>query len=1065
MSAETPSPIHSPFQRWVSRLLIVTVTSLVMHPFSAAAQQGWSGGRAAAKTAEHHTLESIEEAVRAVVPEAWPGHQTGLAVTDEARAEAAQTLLGRLKAIEAEAEEVQAEFDQTGADLMARGLPEEILVRHRQTVAEFQQRREEFRRLGASVERAAGGKRNFVQRALGTRPKVENPLSLKSALTDLADFLVKHPNKRSHTPADPTKLPWGSPKGDVRAPIESATAYKLSGLFPHETVKLAANGSIQGIVLPASAGVVPTTDDLAATEDVPLTAEIKAQAAALHNNPVEIHNWVRNTVEFIPSYGSIQGAAMTLQTKRGNAFDTASLEIALLRAANIPARYVYGTIEVPIAKVMNWVGGVTTPGAAQNLLSQGGIPNVALVSGGIVSHIRMEHVWVEAYVDYLPSRGAKNVEGDTWVPLDPSFKQYQYKAGMDLKAKVPLDGEALLNQIKDGATVNEAEGWVQNLNQAKLSQALTDYQTRIKNYLDRANPDATVGDVLGTKTIVAESKPYLMGGLPCRVLATGSRFAAMPGNMQWKFRTRVTDGALDYFGDVTGNELVSLNRSTATLAGRKITLSFVPATQADMDLINSYLPEPHADGSPIQPSELPTSLPGYLLKLKAEIRVEGQLVSQSVVVATMGQTLTQITGFYNPATQRWEEGEANKPVAGDYRALGIDLQGTGQGELQALKAKLEATKAKLEAFQANPSDTTPIQNLTKEDLSGDLLYAGMLGYFASVDGSDQLAARSRGDIVNYRSPSYGAFYAGANPHYWFGIVKRVTFPGVTMDVDRLIYQTVAKDEDKAKKLAYLKQVGSAGSASEHAVPEKLFVDTSTCNAADNPSPDPNKPDCAQGVSAVKAIALAAAQGQKVYTLNPGNQAYHASIVQSLGTDADTKAEISNALAAGMEVTVHQADITVNGWTGSGYIMLDPDSGTGAYKISGGMSGGVSGFGCGVASGGLSYFFGIAYGVQHLLERSSDDPEKAIVAETVLGAAVYMFGNSAEFRASVMDMLWDNLDFIVGKILMGFLIGFALGALVGSAWITVPIAAVLQLFATLGYLLGVIGGSSQAHVCG
>lgn len=40
-----------------------------------------------------------------------------------------------------------------------------------------------------------------------------------------------------------------------------------------------------------------------------------------------------------------------------------------------------------------------------------------------------------------------------------------------------------------------------------------------------------------------------------------------------------------------------------------------------------------------------------------------------------------------------------------------------------------------------------------------------------------------------------------------------------------------------------------------------------------------------------------------------------------------------------EVTVHQADINANGWTGMGYMILDPDSGAGAYKISGGANGG------------------------------------------------------------------------------------------------------------------------------
>ena len=95
------------------------------------------------------------------------------------------------------------------------------------------------------------------------------------------------------------------------------------------------------------------------------------------------------------------------------------------------------------------------------------------------------------------------------------------------------------------------------------------------------------------------------------------------------------------------------------------------------------------------------------------------------------------------------------------------------------------------------------------------------------------------------------------------------------------------------------------------------------------------------MSAVKAIAIAASQGQKIFTLNTQNQSYHTSIIDGLNTDADTKEEIKNALAVGMEVTVQQSDISINGWTGSGYIILDPDSGAGAYKISGGANGGFT----------------------------------------------------------------------------------------------------------------------------
>jgi hypothetical protein len=43
-------------------------------------------------------------------------------------------------------------------------------------------------------------------------------------------------------------------------------------------------------------------------------------------------------------------------------------------------------------------------------------------------------------------------------------------------------------------------------------------------------------------------------------------------------------------------------------------------------------------------------------------------------------------------------------------------------------------------------------------------------------------------------------------------------------------------------------------------------------------------------------------------------------------------------AAGMEVTVSKTDITYNGWTGCGYIVINPVTGSGGYMISGGASG-------------------------------------------------------------------------------------------------------------------------------
>ena len=58
-------------------------------------------------------------------------------------------------------------------------------------------------------------------------------------------------------------------------------------------------------------------------------------------------------------------------------------------------------------------------------------------------------------------------------------------------------------------------------------------------------------------------------------------------------------------------------------------------------------------------------------------------------------------------------------------------------------------------------------------------------------------------------------------------------------------------------------------------------------------------------------------------------------------------EIRNSLNAGKEVITHTDAVSVPGWSGAGYIITDPDTGAGAYKISGGGNG--------------SYFLGLFLG--------------------------------------------------------------------------------------------------------
>lgn len=146
--------------------------------------------------------------------------------------------------------------------------------------------------------------------------------------------------------------------------------------------------------------------------------------------------------------------------------------------------------------------------------------------------------------------------------------------------------------------------------------------------------------------------------------------------------------------------------------------------------------------------------------------------------------------------------------------------------------------------------------------------------------------------------------------------------GLAKDADRLLTLTKALNGDQAKPKQFFLSSGMNSSALEHSVPERLF------STPENP---------AQGISAVKALQFANEQGIPVYTINQTNIN---AVLPQLQVDADVKTDIQNAVNAGKEVTVSKTEITFNGWTGCGYVIIDPITGAGAYMISGGMNGGI-----------------------------------------------------------------------------------------------------------------------------
>ena len=642
---------------------------------------------------------------------------------------------------------------------------------------------------------------------------------------------------------------------------------------------------------------------LAATTEVTLAPAIQAKAAELGHNPVKIYSWVRNNVEWLPTWGATQDADVTLGSQRGNAMDIASLLIALLRASGIPARYVHGTIEVPADKFMNWAGGFTSITAAADYAASGGIPVTTIVSGGKITKVQLEHIWVEAAIDFHPSRGAINKSADAWTQLDPGYKQYEDLQGLDVVAIAGIDPSALAQSFASSGTVNTTEDWVQNLNPTILQDAQTQAQAALQTYITNNLPNATVGDVIGGRKIIANNSTVLPTGLSYRSVVIGARYGSLPSALE-------NSMTLAFGLDPIGEPINPVTFPWPRLNNHKVTLSFKPATSADEQTLASLLPS----GPITDPSQLPSSIPAYLINVIPELAVDGQVVGQGNAMR-LGEDLN----FYYDISRVGGIGNQTYTypvVAGSYESVMVGGGSVSSTSLNNLQAKLIDTRTKLQS-----GDAALIGTLTQEDILGDMFQAGTLGYFGEYLALSHLAALPQ--KARHNLPlAYGTLGYEPNVDTFFGFPRAIKLGGIAVNV-RLAWVIQALDGDATKRPQLGLQTGIISSALEHAIPEQM-LSTPTQQA--------------EGVSAVKALQIAASQGQRIYHITPQNQTQ---TLPNLHLDAKAMEEITSALATGKEVIAHTDRISVTGWTGEGYILFDPVTGDGAYKITGGANGGFA----------------------------------------------------------------------------------------------------------------------------
>ncbi|WP_345539432.1 transglutaminase domain-containing protein, partial [Variovorax defluvii] len=71
----------------------------------------------------------------------------------------------------------------------------------------------------------------------------------------------------------------------------------------------------------------------------------------LRNHPDLIYQYVRNNVEYYPTFGIQKGALGAVLDNQATAHDQATLMVELLRASSIEANYVRGIVKLSAAQL------------------------------------------------------------------------------------------------------------------------------------------------------------------------------------------------------------------------------------------------------------------------------------------------------------------------------------------------------------------------------------------------------------------------------------------------------------------------------------------------------------------------------------------------------------------------------------------------------------------------------------------------------------------------------------------------------------------------------------------
>jgi RHS repeat-associated protein len=431
-----------------------------------------------------------------------------------------------------------------------------------------------------------------------------------------------------------------------------------------------------------------------AIETVP---EIKELARALRSDPDLIYEFVRNSIDTEFQFGLQKGALGSVVDGSGTAFDQAELMVALLRASGFSAKYRFGELTLTGTDFTKWTG-LTMARAACQYLADGGIPATVNQQNGTnceisgsVQEVTLSHVWVEATI------------GGAAYLFDPSFKPYEHRDGIDVRAAMNFSSGTAFDVATSGMTadVDQSLEYVSNLKSGPLRTQLATYAQTLRGRLDDLDlSGADMTDVVGGRNIEPAVRPA--GGWRQTALTGHAPVAEWTAAVPDVYRTK-----LAVTTSVSGQTLLSRAFFVDEIYGRRLQIRGTGGV--GLGLTAYWSPVLSLDGVDIESgAALPSPGGGGTIKLVLDVNHPFAAVNSAGQSGKYGDdTVEKFLNFVQPATivhgwghvspnllRKWESeqaldqfGEVTLVTASDE----IDSGGLSRASGDLLRARIAAS--------------------------------------------------------------------------------------------------------------------------------------------------------------------------------------------------------------------------------------------------------------------------------------------------------------------------------------------------------------------------------------